>query len=432
MISMLKTIKECQSVPDRFKGIVVGVDISKGKIDFSACTPGEQSPIFTVKQNKAGFEALLRSVNELQMQGYEPWIAFEPTGPYSICFREWMFASPYRVVQVNPYHVKRTKEVRDNSPAKTDLKDPRVIADLVWQGCYQELGQLSGNYSELRVASWEWASIVKKKTAIKNEIQSLIEVWFPEMREVFKNPLCLSARGILRKYNSPTSISASRISSIRGTLRKASKGRTMGRAEGLKEAATRTIAPHTGQSARRAAMVNLLDVLELLEKRQAKLKDEMAHVLCGMSDALCIMSMPRIGTIITAGVLGECGNISRYRTYAQLEKFIGLNLYEVSSGLHKGAHHITKRGRALARYLLCYSAISQCRKDGLFYDYAKELKEKGKKTGQIRVAIARKLLALIYAVARERVKFDLNRFRTGARAEDGPAIQQGTQAKAAA
>jgi len=44
------------------------------------------------------------------------------------------------VVQVNGYHVKRTKEVRDNSPAKSDSKDPQVIADLVWQGCYQELG----------------------------------------------------------------------------------------------------------------------------------------------------------------------------------------------------------------------------------------------------------------------------------------------------
>jgi hypothetical protein len=31
------------------------------------------------------------------------------------------------IVQVNPLHTKRLKEVNDNSPGKTDDKDPRVI-----------------------------------------------------------------------------------------------------------------------------------------------------------------------------------------------------------------------------------------------------------------------------------------------------------------
>ena len=32
---------------------------------------------------------------------------------------------------VNPHHVHKTKELDDNSPSKSDRKDPRVIAGLV-------------------------------------------------------------------------------------------------------------------------------------------------------------------------------------------------------------------------------------------------------------------------------------------------------------
>ena len=144
-----------------------------------------------------------------------------------------------------------------------------------------------------------------------------------------------------------------------------------------------------------------------------------------------MLSLPGIGTITVAGLLGECGNIGDYKCYEQLEKLLGMNLYEVSSGKHKGRRRISKRGRSRARYLICEIAMLQTRSGGLFERYAKELKAKGKKTGEIRVAVARKLLRLLYAVARDQKEFDPRLFFTGARAEDGLVTQQGTQAQAA-
>jgi hypothetical protein len=41
---------------------------------------------------------------------------------------------PVTIVQVNPMHTKRIKELNDNSPLKTDDKDPRVIADVLRLG----------------------------------------------------------------------------------------------------------------------------------------------------------------------------------------------------------------------------------------------------------------------------------------------------------
>ena len=144
-----------------------------------------------------------------------------------------------------------------------------------------------------------------------------------------------------------------------------------------------------------------------------------------------MLSLPGVGTITVAGLLGECGNIGQYKTYEQLEKFLGLNLYEVSSGKHKGKRHISKRGRALARYLICHIALLQTKSTGLYGQLAKEMRDNGKKTGEIRVAVARKLLRVLYAIARDCRVFNPQRFFTGARTADGLVIQQETQPKAA-
>ena len=184
MKSMHSIVRNRQAVPDIERGVVVGIDVSKRKMDFGAFRNDQRSDIFSVRQDPAGLLVFRELMNDLKSQGYEPWVAFEPTGPYSVCLREWLVGSGWYVVQVNPYHVKRTKEVRDNSPRKTDSKDPGVIADLVWQGCYQKLVNLDGVYAELRAESAEWASLTKKRTALRNEFQGLLAVWFPEIADV--------------------------------------------------------------------------------------------------------------------------------------------------------------------------------------------------------------------------------------------------------
>jgi len=139
MNSMRQKAYTRQEVPNHKTGIVVGIDVSKGKINFAAFHPEWNTATIQVRQNQAGFEELKRFIEDFQDSGHQVWVGYEPTGPYSICLREFLLANRCRTVQVNSYHSKRIKEVRDNSPLKSDDKDPGVIADLIWQGCYQEV-----------------------------------------------------------------------------------------------------------------------------------------------------------------------------------------------------------------------------------------------------------------------------------------------------
>ena len=47
-------------------------------------------------------------------------LGLEPTGHYWFCLTTWMVSNGISVVQVNPYAVKQTKELEDNSQLKDD------------------------------------------------------------------------------------------------------------------------------------------------------------------------------------------------------------------------------------------------------------------------------------------------------------------------
>ena len=59
----------------------------------------------------------------------------EPTGHYWFNLGNFL-KNRSDLFLVNPFHVKRSKELDDNSQTKNDLKDPKTIAKLVIEGRY--------------------------------------------------------------------------------------------------------------------------------------------------------------------------------------------------------------------------------------------------------------------------------------------------------
>jgi transposase len=427
--------------PDLERGVVVALDISKDAIHYGMFRREGGRPIRRMSQDLAGFQQLEADLQRLQQLGLQVWVGYEPTGCYSQCILEWLSERGRRVVGVNPFHVHRTKELSDNSPTKSDRKDPRVIAELVWAGHWFQPKRLQGEYAQLRVASREWESLRTSSTRVRNEFQAELRVWFPELGAAFRSPLAKSVRGIVRAYQSVREVAAGRRPGrrLRKVLQKATHGRCGHRAGALLEAARASVAPSLGQGARQRRLVRLLEQLELVERQQAQLKAEMEAHLAQLPEAQWLRSVPQVGTITVAGLLGECGSLADFDCRVEaVEKFVGLNLCSQSSGKYEGEAHISKRGRAAARYLLCQAGIRQAKRGGLYQAEAEALrarldqrsKEAKKRTGQIRVALARKLLTLLCALVREGRCYQ-ERSATGAGAEGGLVIHRGAPQKAA-
>ncbi len=208
MSSIVQTPHRRQAVPDPIQGVVVGINVSKGRIDWRACCLGEWGSPHRVAQGEAGFLRLEQHVQAGAEGGQEVWVALESTGPYGQCLQEWLLDRGWRVVLVNPYHVKRSRELHDGNPRKDDVKDPGVIADLVWRGSYRSVRRLYGAYAELRVGFREWCSLAKSRTALRNEAQALLELWFPELVRLFANPLGKSVQALIGRYREPVGAAA--------------------------------------------------------------------------------------------------------------------------------------------------------------------------------------------------------------------------------
>ena len=63
-----------------------------------------------------------------QQEKTEVIAGFEPTGHYWFTLGDHLKRQGHKLAIVNPFHVKRTKELDDNSPTKNDRKDTKTIA----------------------------------------------------------------------------------------------------------------------------------------------------------------------------------------------------------------------------------------------------------------------------------------------------------------
>ena len=112
------------------------------------------------------------------------------------------------VVQVNPMHTKRLKEVNDNSPGKTDDKDPRVIADIIRLGHALSVVVPEGDAAYLRRLNSARERHVGERTALLNQMQQLLFLIFPEFKAIVKQMAGKTVRFILKTYTTPEKIGA--------------------------------------------------------------------------------------------------------------------------------------------------------------------------------------------------------------------------------
>ena len=62
-----------------------------------------------------------------------------------------------------------------------------------------------------------------------------------------------------------------------------------------------------------------------------------------------LLAIKGVGIITIAGFIAEVGDIRRFDSPKQIQKYAGLELVENSSGKHKGRSRISKRGRRKLR-----------------------------------------------------------------------------------
>ncbi len=333
-------------------------------------------------------------------------VGYESTGPYAEPLVHYLTNKPVRIVQVNPMHTKRMKELNDNSPLKTDDKDPRVIADIVRLGRALTVVIPEGDAAYLRRLNNARERHIRERTALLNQLQQLVFLLFPEFKTVIKNMTVKTARYVLKQYTTPEMIGTLFKETLGEEMRKKSRGKFgIKDAEALISLAQGTVGIKEGIAGLVLDVKHILMQLEIIEGFIAEIESEMEKTLREIPYSIKLLSIKGLGIVSVAGIIGEVGDFSKFRTQSEIMKLAGLDLYEISSGKRKGERRISKRGRSLLRKILYYAAIQTIRKNGIMCEYYAHLIAAGMKRMMALVAIARKLLRIIFAIVRDNSEY---------------------------
>jgi transposase len=397
------------------KTLISAVDFSKSKHTgyFTTITREEAEP-FNFANNREGFEKYWRRLQKFKEKHNleDVVVSFESTGSYGVPFIHFLKSKGVKMLQVNPKHTKRTKEVTDNSPNKTDKKDPRVIANLILFGSGLTVNVANGKIQALRNYIYNREAILEDQTRLINRLESLLAVNFPEYLEFFSNITCKTSLYILRHYPLPEDLLKFNPDELTEKLKKISRGRVgINRTRELIEKADRSVGVCEDQTSFRETLAYFLDQLELIRYQRKQIELKIDQVLEEIPSSKILLTVKGLSRVSVAAILSEIIDFKNFDTIREVNKYTGFNLFEISSGKYQGRRRIAKRGRALLRKALFFATLNMVKKDGIFHeDYQRHI-EKGMPRMKALIAISRKLLRMIFAMVRDEETFDINRLK---------------------
>ena len=399
--------------------LIVGVDVAK-KIQWARFVDYrgiEIGKAISFQNDKNGFELIVAKIEEicnsrvLNFPINKVIVGMEPTGHYWKALANYLRNKGFIVVGVNPFHTKKAKELDDNSPTKCDKKDAITIARLVKDGRYFEPYIPQDIYAELRNLSNSRISLMKRNNALKNTIIAVLDEYFPEIFDVFKNPLTGKASiQVLRVCPFPKHIIELGESGILTEIRKAVK-KTVGikKVKQLIETAEKSIGVEYGLSSAKLKLSLMLEELELLQRQLGQIGIAMEEAIYETGYAEQILGIKGIGVVTGSTFLAEIGDPLRFDNERQISKMAGYNLVEDSSGKSKSGTIISKRGRKQLRNVLYQMAFTMVGKNpemNELYQYLTNRKENPLKKKQALVVISKKVIAIIYTLIKKQTIYN--------------------------
>jgi len=396
------------------KTLVIGIDIAKQvqyarAFNYRGVEVGKVNPFENTAEGFRTFEEWAKSLaTENQMN--EIVVGLEPTGHYWFNLGSFLRNLGIKLVLVNPFHVKRSKELDDNSQTKNDLKDPKTIAKLVIDGRYSEPYIPEGIYSDLRIAMNMKESLSKNLNIIKNKVDHWLDKYFPEFNEVFADWEGKAALISLTEFPTPEKVLSTGVQQVVETWKKSVKrGIGFNRAVRLVEAAKISVGIIEGIRMAEKELKANLEQYNLYLKQYEQLEkeiEEMALQIPGVKEMLTIKG---VGIMTAAGFVSEVGDIKRFTHPSQIQKLAGLNLIENSSGKHKGKTTISKRGRARLRALLfrvIMPLVSKNNEFKMLHEYYTSRKENPLKKKQSLILLCCKLIRIFFAMMNKQVEYN--------------------------
>ena len=377
---------------------VRGRELSKGAFEFSNTVEGFMSA-------KAWVLDLAAKSDKKQIV-----LGLEPTGHYWFALAAWMISNGISVVQVNPYAVKQSKEIEDNSQLKDDRKDPKLIANLVKDGNYGMPYLPENIYADMRRLSMFRDQLTEDRIRNINRLHRELKIYFPEYMDAFGKIDGAFTLEVLKVSSIPADIIGLGAEGLKNIWHAAKlRGRGYSRANDIVSYAKSSVGLTDGTDAGKEAIKWFAEQITKLDEQLEDVEDALHKKCMEIPYAESILEINGIGENILAGILAEMGDISRFDDVKEIQKLSGMGLVACSSGKHKGQTKISHRGRKRLRYWLfqaAKSAVVHADEFRQLHMYYTTRANNPLKKMQSLIVIACKILRVIYTILKTGTTYD--------------------------
>lgn len=376
---------------------IVAIDVAKQKFVFGFANQlGETLRLVRFEHPKQTrqFLALLEGLRE---RGVRLAVAMEPTGSYGDALRHQLVSREFPVYLVDPKRCHDASLVFDGVPSQHDPKACTIIAHLHARGLSKPYRPRTADEKRARMLVDRHRMLMRPLGQLAGSLEALLATHWPELN-VGGDLRTRWHLELLAAYPGPAAIARDE-HGARALLRRVSRGKL--RPERIDEVVSSAhdslgvpVDAHDASMlvAVARSMLQLRGELDALEDEASSFVTEQASP--GTKNLAALL-----GTMTALAVLGDAGDPQSYSSPASLQKALGLNLRERSSGEHKGKLRITKRGSARARQYLFFAALRLIQYDPIVRVWFAKRCGNGSKIRAV-VAVMRKLVLALPHVAR--------------------------------
>ena len=325
-----------------------------------------------------------------------------------------LVAAGYQVYAVNPFSVSRYRDRHTTSGAKSDPGDAAVLADLVRtdRHAHRQIAGDSELAEAVKILARAHQSMIWTRQRQLNTLRSTLREFYPAALAAFDDLDAPESLAVLERAPNPALGRAMTVTKIASVLRRAGRKRGIdGRAAEIQTALrTEQLAqPALISEAFGASVAATVSVLAELNRQVASLEQQLAASFEQHPDAAIIRSLPGLGMVLGARVLGEFGDDpNRYATAKSRKNYAGTSPITKASGKKRIvlARYARNRRLADAIYLWAFAALTRSPGARALYDRHREA---GDTHHQALRAVGNRLVGILHGCLRTQTVYDESR-----------------------
>jgi transposase len=382
--------------------VFVGIDVAKEKHDIAMINEsGQLIEAFQIRNNQAGFYQLLTHLEKLDAN---PKLALEATGHYSHNISQFLRGKNYLLWTYNPLIINQYAKSLSLRKTKTDTKDAFTIASKLRADNPSETIQWDNRAFELRILSRHRERLIKSRSNYKVQFVKVLDLIFPELAHLIgkANLHTKSIYELLEDYPS-----ARKLAHAHGKTLLNIQHLRADKALEIKTLARVSIG--TESPALSFELQQVISELRHLTTLITALDKEIKTIMNELDSP--ILSIPGIGDVTGAVILGEIASIDNFQTRDQLLAYAGIEPSIYQSGQSDINGHMVKRGSTHLRRALILSARITAMHSPIFKAYLHKKMDEGKHYNVAITHVAKKLIRVVFTVLKTGQPYDETKLR---------------------